>query len=63
MIHLGILALTTNNTYDVTLKGYMIGAVMEITYLILWIRFYYVSYYANGGKKYIEHKKSAKAQQ
>lgn len=63
MIHLAILALTTTNNYAVTLRGFALGTLMEVTYLVLWIRFYYVSYYANGGKKYIEHKKSMKAQQ
>uniref|UniRef100_A0A1I8EQ07 Elongation of very long chain fatty acids protein n=2 Tax=Wuchereria bancrofti TaxID=6293 RepID=A0A1I8EQ07_WUCBA len=63
MIHLAILALTTTNNYAVTLRGFALGTLMEVTYLVLWIRFYYISYYANGGKKYIEHKKNAKAQQ
>lgn len=60
MIHLAFLVLTTSNTYDVTLKGYVVGAVMEVSYIVLWLRFYYVSYYANGGKKYVEHKKGTK---
>lgn len=62
MVHLAILALTTTNDYAVTLRGFALGTLMEVTYLVLWIRFYYVSYYANGGKKYNEHKKGVKAQ-
>ncbi|VDK76676.1 unnamed protein product [Litomosoides sigmodontis] len=62
MVHLAVLALTTTNDYAVTLRGFALGTLMEVTYLMLWIRFYYVSYYANGGKKYNDHKKGVKAQ-
>lgn len=61
MVYLAILCLTTNASYDVTLKAFLLGAFMEVTYTILWFQFYYVSYIANGGKKYKDHQKAVKA--
>ncbi|VDK58281.1 unnamed protein product [Anisakis simplex] len=46
--------------YDVTPYAFALGVFMEVTYTILWFRFYYVSYIANGGKKYKEHLKAEK---
>ncbi|KAH7699657.1 fatty acid elongation protein 3, partial [Aphelenchoides avenae] len=57
MGHLAWIALTTSEEYAVTLRGFLIGAVMEISYLLLWLRFYYVSYLQRGGKKYVQHKR------
>ncbi|MFH4975191.1 hypothetical protein AB6A40_001900 [Gnathostoma spinigerum] len=60
MIHLAILCLLNPlNHYAVTSRAFIYGAFMEITYLILWIRFYYVSYIANGGKKYNQYQATA----
>jgi len=55
---------TTEDTYAVTTRGFAIGAFMEITYLLLWFRFYYISYIGGGGKKYLaaQQKKSTKAE-
>uniref|UniRef100_A0A915BI67 Elongation of very long chain fatty acids protein n=1 Tax=Parascaris univalens TaxID=6257 RepID=A0A915BI67_PARUN len=60
MVYLAILCLTTNANYDVTLKAFLLGAFMEVTYTMLWFQFYYVSYIANGGKKYKDHQKAEK---
>lgn len=57
MGHLAWLALTTSEQYVVTLRGFLVGAVMEISYLLLWFRFYYVSYLQRGGQKYVQHKR------
>lgn len=46
---------------DATPYGLFIGQWTMWTYLILWFRFYYNSYYANGGKKYIQHKENGEA--
>uniref|UniRef100_A0A915P087 Elongation of very long chain fatty acids protein n=1 Tax=Meloidogyne floridensis TaxID=298350 RepID=A0A915P087_9BILA len=46
----------TNKVYAVTKRGFFIGAFMEVTYILLWFRFYYISYIANGGKKYTQHR-------
>ncbi|KAI6233185.1 Elongation of very long chain fatty acids protein [Aphelenchoides fujianensis] len=35
--------------------GLFLGQWTMWTYLVLWLRFYYVSYYGNGGKKYVQH--------
>jgi elongation of very long chain fatty acids protein 6 len=59
MAHLAWLVFTTNGQYAVTLKGFAIGAFMEVTYLLLWFRFYHISYIAKGGKKYVQHKDAA----
>ncbi|CAK5064708.1 unnamed protein product [Meloidogyne enterolobii] len=40
--------------YSNTNKVY--AAFMEVTYILLWFRFYYISYIANGGKKYTQHR-------
>jgi len=56
MGHLLYLCSTTHRPYAVTFKGYAIGAFMEVSYLLLWFRFYYISYIAGGGKKYLAHK-------
>lgn len=56
MGHLAWLALTTSEQHAVTLRGFLVGAVMEVSYLLLWFRFYYVSYLRRGGKKYAQHK-------
>jgi len=55
MGHLLVLLATTNKSYAVTFKGFTIGAIMEVTYLLLWFRFYYISYIGGGGKKYLAH--------
>jgi len=52
MGHLLVLLSTTSRSYAVTFRGYAVGAFMELTYLLLWFRFYYISYIAGGGKKY-----------
>ncbi|CAD5226659.1 unnamed protein product [Bursaphelenchus xylophilus] len=39
----------------VTPYGFFVGAFMEVTYLLLWFQFYYVSYIRTGGKKYVQH--------
>ncbi|KAI1732825.1 GNS1/SUR4 family domain-containing protein [Ditylenchus destructor] len=62
MGHLLYLLSTTNNKYDVTPKGYIIGAIMEVSYLLLWFRFYYISYIRGGGKKYLAHVKATKGE-
>lgn len=56
MGHLLYLMCTINKQYAVTTRGFAIGAFMEISYLLLWFRFYYISYIAGGGKKYVQHK-------
>ncbi|KAI6180753.1 Elongation of very long chain fatty acids protein [Aphelenchoides besseyi] len=35
--------------------GLFIGQWTMWTYFVLWLRFYYISYYNNGGKKYVQH--------
>lgn len=55
MAHLAYLVVIVGNQCDVTLKSYLWGAVMEVTYLILWFRFYYKSYISDGGNKYRQH--------
>lgn len=62
MAHLAWLVFTTNGQYAVTLRGYAVGAFMELTYLLLWFRFYYISYMKQGGKKYVQHKQALKAE-
>ncbi|KAJ1352275.1 hypothetical protein KIN20_008573 [Parelaphostrongylus tenuis] len=57
-LHVGILAFTTTGPYAVTFRGWFIGMFMLTTYLALWIRFYNISYYNNGGKKYVAHMNS-----
>jgi elongation of very long chain fatty acids protein 6 len=56
MGHLLVLLATTSNDYAVTFRGFTIGAIMEVTYLMLWFRFYYISYIGGGGKKYLAAK-------
>lgn len=60
MGHLWYLATTTSGKYAVTFKGFTIGAIMEVTYLLLWFRFYYISYISGGGKKYLIAQQTAK---
>lgn len=60
MGHLLILTGTNKHNYDVTIKGFAIGAFMEITYLLLWFRFYFISYIGDGGKKYRQHAEGTK---
>jgi len=61
MGHLLVLMMNNpSNKYAVTYKGFTIGAVMELSYLMLWFRFYYISYIRGGGKKYVAHKGSDK---
>jgi len=60
MGHLLVLMCSTKDPYAVTFRGYAIGAFMEMTYLALWFRFYYISYIGGGGKKYLAHKDSTK---
>uniref|UniRef100_A0A915CL15 Elongation of very long chain fatty acids protein n=1 Tax=Ditylenchus dipsaci TaxID=166011 RepID=A0A915CL15_9BILA len=55
MGHLLYLCATTNKTYAVTVKGFAVGTIMEVSYLLLWFHFYYVSYIGGGGKKYLAH--------
>jgi len=55
-----VLTSKTNRSYAVTFKGFAIGAFMEVTYLMLWFRFYYISYIGGGGKKYLTHKNGVK---
>uniref|UniRef100_A0A7E4UXI3 Elongation of very long chain fatty acids protein n=1 Tax=Panagrellus redivivus TaxID=6233 RepID=A0A7E4UXI3_PANRE len=62
MAHLAYLVLTTNGKYAVTFRGFAIGAFMEVTYLLLWFRFYYKSYLAGGGKKYLQHQEKLAAE-
>ncbi|KAI1705814.1 GNS1/SUR4 family domain-containing protein [Ditylenchus destructor] len=57
MGHVLVLWSTTNDTYAVSFRGFLIGAIMEVSYLLLWFRFYYISYIAGGGKKYLAHSK------
>lgn len=54
-LHVGFKAITTNASYAVTFRGWIIGVFMLTTYLTLWVRFYKISYYNKGGKKYIVH--------
>uniref|UniRef100_A0A915CMR2 Elongation of very long chain fatty acids protein n=1 Tax=Ditylenchus dipsaci TaxID=166011 RepID=A0A915CMR2_9BILA len=61
MGHLLYLCATTNKTYAVSAKGFAIGAFMEVSYLLLWFRFYYISYIGGGGKKYLAHVKPGAA--
>jgi elongation of very long chain fatty acids protein 6 len=55
MAHLALLVLVTNGQYDVTFRGFFVGAVMEVSYLLLWFRFYHYSYIAKGGQKYAKY--------
>jgi len=61
MAHLAFLCFTQpQRQFAVTLKGFMVGAIMEVTYLVLWFRFFYISYIGAGGKKFQQHKESMK---
>lgn len=60
MAHVWYLVNTTNIKYAVTFKGFAIGAFMEVTYLLLWFRFYYISYIGGGGKKYLAAQQTTK---
>ncbi|KAI6220341.1 Elongation of very long chain fatty acids protein [Aphelenchoides fujianensis] len=54
--------LATGQKVAATPYGLFLGQFMMWTYLVLWIRFYYQSYFAKGGKKYVAHQnKSEKA--
>jgi len=56
MAHLAWLVWTQpNRHFAVTFKGFAIGTFMEFTYLLLWFRFYNISYLSKGGKKYLQH--------
>ncbi|KAI6206689.1 Elongation of very long chain fatty acids protein [Aphelenchoides besseyi] len=55
MTHAGFL-LQTNQKVAATSYGLFIGQFMMWTYLVLWLRFYYVSYFKTGGKKFVQHK-------
>jgi len=55
MAHLAWLVMTTDEKYAVTFKGFFVGAFMEVTYLLLWFRFYHYSYIAKGGQKYAKY--------
>uniref|UniRef100_A0A914UXE6 Elongation of very long chain fatty acids protein n=1 Tax=Plectus sambesii TaxID=2011161 RepID=A0A914UXE6_9BILA len=57
MIHLAYITLVQGRQCDVTLKSYLVGAFMELAYLFLFSRFYYISYIAGGGKKFVNHKR------
>lgn len=59
MGHTLYLLSTTQDSYAVTARGFSIGAFMEVSYLLLWFRFYYISYIGGGGKKYLAAKKQA----
>ncbi|VDO57447.1 unnamed protein product [Haemonchus placei] len=62
-LHVGYLAVTSSGktSYAVTFRGWAIGVFMLVTYLMLWIRFYNISYYSKGGKKYVAQKKTGGA--
>ncbi|VDO66145.1 unnamed protein product [Heligmosomoides polygyrus] len=63
-LHVGFLAVTSaseKHSYAVSFRGWSIGVFMLVTYLMLWIRFYYISYYSKGGKKYVAHVNGAAA--
>ncbi|XGW31216.1 hypothetical protein V3C99_009852 [Haemonchus contortus] len=62
-LHVGYLAVTSSGktSYAVTFRGWAIGVFMLVTYLMLWIRFYNISYYSKGGKKYVAQKKTGVA--
>ncbi len=62
MAHLAYVVVVNGRECDVTLKSYLRGAAMEITYLILWFRFYYKSYIAGGGHKYRQHQMAVSAE-
>lgn len=63
MAHTAYLAWVVGAKVSVTPYGFFVGAFMEVTYLMLWFRFYYISYYKTGGKKYVQHQeKVAKTQ-
>ncbi|KAI6175469.1 Elongation of very long chain fatty acids protein [Aphelenchoides bicaudatus] len=55
MTHAGFM-LSAGQKVAATAYGLFIGQFMMWTYLILWMRFYYVSYFRSGGKKYQQHK-------
>jgi len=55
MIHVALLAFAGNSQLAVTFRGWAIGGFMEFTYLLLWFRFYYLSYMKSGGKKYAQY--------
>ncbi|KAK6024341.1 hypothetical protein OSTOST_09853 [Ostertagia ostertagi] len=59
-LHVGFLAVTSGGdaSYAVSFRGWSIGVFMLVTYLMLWIRFYNISYYSKGGKKYVSHVKA-----
>lgn len=55
MTHAGFM-LAAGQKVAATSYGLFIGQFMMWTYLLLWMRFYYVSYFRSGGKKYQQHK-------
>jgi elongation of very long chain fatty acids protein 6 len=56
MSHAGLM-LANGQKVAATPWGLFIGQFMMWTYLVLWLRFYYVSYYGKGGKKYQQAKR------
>lgn len=58
MTHAGFM-LAAGQKVAATSYGLFIGQFMMWTYLVLWLRFYYVSYFRSGGKKYQQHKEKA----
>lgn len=63
MAHTALLAWGQGQKVAVTGYGFAVGAFMELTYLLLWFRFYHISYYRTGGKKYLQHQdKQSKSQ-
>lgn len=54
MSHAGLM-LANGQQIAATAYGLFIGQFMMWTYLALWIKFYYTSYFKSGGKKYTQH--------
>jgi hypothetical protein len=63
MTHAGFM-LSSGQRVAATSYGLFIGQFMMWTYLVLWLRFYYVSYFKSGGRKFQQHAelKKGKAQ-
>jgi hypothetical protein len=41
--------------------GLFLGQFTMWAFLVLWVNFYYISYYGKGGKKYVQHQETNKA--
>jgi hypothetical protein len=57
MSHAGWM-LANNQKVAATTYGLFIGQFMMLTYLALWMKFYYTSYFKSGGKKYVQAAKA-----